>query len=274
MSKRSARTVVNGVHLYWELTGSANDNLILVHGSWGDHHVWDAAVPALAKNFRVLTYDRRGHSQSERLDAQGSVTEDVLDLAGLIDELSLKPAHIAGNSFGASIVLRLAAQRPDVFAGLIAHEPPLFGLLTNELDYKEALESAQGRIEHVVQLLELGDIPTGTRDFVETIAFGPGAWEKLPAETQQTFLFNATTWLDEMRDSAALNIDLSSLHGFHPHALLTGGGQSAPFFRPVLEQIARALPHARRYTFEQAGHVPHITHSDEYVQMIQRFAAL
>ena len=39
--------------------------VVLVHGSWGNHHNWDAVVPAFARSFRVLSYDRRGHSQAE-----------------------------------------------------------------------------------------------------------------------------------------------------------------------------------------------------------------
>ncbi len=53
---------INGVKLYWELTGSGGDPLVLVHGSWGDHHNWDLVTEGLSKTFRVLTYDRRGHS--------------------------------------------------------------------------------------------------------------------------------------------------------------------------------------------------------------------
>ena len=33
-----------------------------MHGSWGDHRNWAPVVPALAESFRVLSYDRRGHS--------------------------------------------------------------------------------------------------------------------------------------------------------------------------------------------------------------------
>jgi pimeloyl-ACP methyl ester carboxylesterase len=51
---------VNGVRLRYELTASGKVPLVLVHGSWGDHHIWDGIVPALARSFRVLTYDRRG----------------------------------------------------------------------------------------------------------------------------------------------------------------------------------------------------------------------
>jgi pimeloyl-ACP methyl ester carboxylesterase len=124
-------SVINGVKLCWELSGQTGDPLVLVHGSWGDHLGWGQIVPLLARSFRVLTYDRRGHSQSERPAGQGRIGEDVADLAALIEHLGLEPAHILGNSFGASITLRLAAERPDLFRSLLAHEPPLFGVIVD-----------------------------------------------------------------------------------------------------------------------------------------------
>src|SRR4030095_3938376 len=120
---------INGVKIFWELTGMKGDPLVFVHGSWGDHHNWDKVTGELAKTFRVLTYDRRGHSRSERPPGQGSVDDDAADLVALISFLNLSPAHIAGNSFGATIVLKTAAKRPDLFSSMIIHEPPLFGLL-------------------------------------------------------------------------------------------------------------------------------------------------
>ena len=101
---------INDVNLYWELSGQTGEPLVLVHGSWGDHHNWDGVVGELSKAFRVLTYDRRGHSQSERPPGQGSVEEDIDDLIELINHLNLSPAHIAGNSYGAGIVLKTAAK--------------------------------------------------------------------------------------------------------------------------------------------------------------------
>src|SRR6266567_33271 len=98
-------------------------------GSWASHNIWDFVAPRLAESFRVLTYDRRGHSESQRPSGQGSVREDVADLAALIEHLELAPAWVAGNSFGASITLRLAGERPDLLRGRIGHEPPLFSLL-------------------------------------------------------------------------------------------------------------------------------------------------
>src|SRR5262249_12568418 len=99
-------STINGVRLFWEQRGEQGPSLVLVHGSWGDHHNWEPVVPALARTFRVYTYDRRGHSLSERLPTQGSIEEDVADLAAFMTANHLAPAHVAGNSFGAAITLK------------------------------------------------------------------------------------------------------------------------------------------------------------------------
>lgn len=119
---------INSVELYYEITGRG-EPMVLVHGSWGDHHNWDTVVPLLSQSFHLVTFDRRGHSQSEPGFGQGSFAEDAGDLAGLIEQLDLVPAHVVGNSGGAAIALRLAAKRPDLCNSLVVHEPPLIGLL-------------------------------------------------------------------------------------------------------------------------------------------------
>ena len=262
---------VNGVELYYELNGSG-EPLVLVHGSWGDHHNWDPVVSALAESFRVLAYDRRGHSASERPAGQGSVFDDADDLAGLIDELGLGPAHVAGNSFGAVTALRAATRRPEVFRSLIAHEPPLFPLLAGT-ELEPALGEVERRIDAVVGLLEGGDHEGAARLFVETIAFGPGAWdEQLTPEMREVCIANAPTFLDEVRDPDALQMDLDALAGFDRPALLTSGTESAPFFGPVVDMVAESLPRSERVTIDGADHVPHISVPGRYVELVTTFA--
>ncbi|HET7372683.1 MAG TPA: alpha/beta hydrolase, partial [Gemmatimonadaceae bacterium] len=107
-----ATITVNGTRLYYEIEGTSDMPVVLVHGSWGSHHNWDAVAPALSRSFRLLTYDRRGHSQSARPTSQGSLLEDAMDLAALLEALEMVPAHIVGNSGGAAVALRLATERP------------------------------------------------------------------------------------------------------------------------------------------------------------------
>jgi pimeloyl-ACP methyl ester carboxylesterase len=137
---------------------------------------------------------------------------------------------------------------------------------------QSALGVVQEHMSEVVRLLTDGDAEGGARRFVETIAFGPGAWKELPQATRETFVFNAPTWLDEFRDPEALEIDLEQLTDFSAPALLTVGGTSPGFFSLVVERVAKVLNHIERHEFVDAGHVPHMSHPDEYVDVVTRFA--
>jgi pimeloyl-ACP methyl ester carboxylesterase len=268
-----SKDVVNRVHLYWELTGGSGHPLVLVHGAWGDHNNWDAVVPDLSRSFRVLTYDRRGHSQSERPAGQGSVREDVADLAGLIEHLRLGPVHIVGNSSGGSIVLRLAGERPELFRSLIVHEPPLFDLLAGDPKGQAVLMEWRRRADAVVRLLKAGDNAGGARLFADTIALGPGGWDQLPPSVQQTRIFNAPTFLDDIHDPEILTLDLTRLTSFTCPALVTRGDRSAPFFTIVVTKVVQALKRGEQRTFVGAGHVPHVTHPQDYVEFVLSFTA-
>ena len=91
-----AMVTVNGVGLAYEISGTGEIPLVMVHGSWSSRREWDPVVPQLAESFRVLTFDRRGHSESERPSGPGSVRENVADLAALIEHLELAPDARSG----------------------------------------------------------------------------------------------------------------------------------------------------------------------------------
>ena len=262
----------NGVRLFYTLTGDAGSPLVLVHGSWADHRDWDLVAPTFAKRFRVLTYDRRGHGQSEKPPGQGSVEEDAADLAALIEHLRLAPAHIVGLSLGGSIVLRLAARRPDLFRTLSVQEPPLFDLLADDSDHGPAMRDVMSCLHAVAACLEAGDADGGARQFIETVALGPGAWEYLPPEVCQLLIGNAPTFLDETRDPEALTVNLAGLATFLRPALITRGDQSPIWFAPIVAKLATVLPRAEIHVFAGAGHLPMVTHPVEYASAIAAFA--
>ncbi len=266
-----ATAVVNGVRLFYELQGTASVPLVLVHGSWNSHNAWDLVVPRLARVFRVLTYDRRGHSQSGRPIGQGSVREDVADLAALLDHVGFGPAWVVANSFGASISLRLASEQPGLFLGLVAHEPPLFSLLAGDPNLAPMLEGVQGRIKAVAKRIAAGDHAGGTEQFVETVGLGPGAWKMLPAPVLQRLNENASTFLDETNDPEQFAFDLPRISGFTKPVLFTLGDQSPPTFAPVVRKLSAVLPQAEIVTLPGAGHIPQATHPDAYVDAIIEF---
>ena len=94
---------------------------MLVHGGWTDHRTWAFVVPHLSDSYRVVRYDRRGHSRSPwALPVPRRQDED--DLAALIEELGA-PVPLVGNSYGASISLGLTGRRAELVASVAVHEP-------------------------------------------------------------------------------------------------------------------------------------------------------
>lgn len=253
---------VNGVCLFYELSGTGEIPLVLVHGSWVSHHEWDLVVPGLADLLRVLTYDRRGHSESERPTREGSIREDFADLAALVEHLGLGPAWVAGNSLGGTIMLRLAGEHPDLFRGLIAHEPPLFSLLSDDPAVAPMLSEVGRRLAAVAERIAYGDHAGAAELFVESVALGPGGWPQVPPQLQSIIIENAPTFLDEVNDLEQLAFDLEWIKTFPRPALLTTGGQSPPTFAPVVTKLADVLPHVEVVTFSGSGHIPHVTHPD------------
>jgi pimeloyl-ACP methyl ester carboxylesterase len=184
----------------------------------------------------------------------------------------LAPAHVAGNSFGGSIALGLAARRPDLFRSLIVHEAPLMGLVADDAELRPLMMEFRGRIGSVADQLRAGDIAGGTRRFVEEVALGPGAREQPPEEVRQMNINNAPTFLDEAQDPKWADLDVSALSRFSSPALLTEGDQSPPWFPKIMSKLAGAIDGAERLTFSGAGHVPHQTHPDEYVRAVVEFS--
>lgn len=126
---------VNGARIHYEVRGSGPP-LLLIMGLTGDAGWFEPLADLLAERFTVITYDRRGNSRSPRPEGwmSTSVAEQADDAAGLLSALSLDPAIVFGNSFGAMISLELIARHPREVRGAIVHEPPFMSVLCPALD--------------------------------------------------------------------------------------------------------------------------------------------
>src|SRR5438046_10623443 len=78
---------------------------------------------------------------------------------------------------------------------LVVHEPPLLDLLKGRSEFESMLLGFDARVAAVVELLKTGEMQAAAERFVETVAFGPGAWAMLPDLVRETFIRNAPTCL-------------------------------------------------------------------------------
>lgn len=260
----------NGVNLYYELTGGHGSPMVLIHGSWTDHSNWARVVRGLSEDFRVLTYDRRGHSNSQKVAKQGSFEEDADDMADLVVGLGLSPAHIVGSSTGSVIALKLAVRNPAVIRTLIVHEPPAFGLLRDDPSMG-AMQARTKILGEIAKILESGDKQNGARQFADFLS-GPDGWDRLPPHEREILIANADTYLDETKDPLAFSVDLAGLSGFRRPTLLTYGGKSPATFKPIIDRLANAIPGSKVEVFDDAGHMPHLSHPDAFAAKVTTFA--
>ena len=123
---------VNGASLYYEMRGSGPP-VLFVSGATGDAAHWAVAAEALADEFTVLTYDRRGNSRSSRPPewTGAPLTEQADDAAALLARLELAPAVVYGSSSGAIYVTDLLVRHPDVLTGAVMHEPPFVAVTSD-----------------------------------------------------------------------------------------------------------------------------------------------
>ncbi len=132
---------VPGATLHHELRG-AGGALVVLHAAPMDARSFEPLADLLATDHTVLTSDPRGIARSTVADRRQPATPDQRadDLARLIEHVDRGPAVVLGSSGGAVSALALAASRPALVAGVIAHEPPLATLLDDQAAVRAATE--------------------------------------------------------------------------------------------------------------------------------------
>jgi pimeloyl-ACP methyl ester carboxylesterase len=108
----------NGWRLFYEDAGEGPP-VLLVHGLFMDHTMFDPMVGALAGRYRLIRPDLRGHGRSEHRVEERTLWDVMEDQVALLDALGIGRAVWGGASVAGPIALRAALRHPDRVAGLI-----------------------------------------------------------------------------------------------------------------------------------------------------------
>lgn len=113
------QTTVNGISLHYEVAGDKGNWLTMLHGAQDNLDVWWNQVPVFSKKYRVLTYDWRGHGDTETPAIDYTFEIMVQDLYELWKHLGITETYLLGHSMGGGIVVRAALSHPDIVKALI-----------------------------------------------------------------------------------------------------------------------------------------------------------
>ncbi len=133
----------NGIQIHYTIDGEG-PWLTMSHSLACDSRMWDEQVAVLAKRFKVLRFDTRGHGQTEA--PAGPYSLDLLadDAAGLLASLGVRQTHWIGISMGAMIGQTLAVRSPGLLASLVAADttsrnpPEVWPMWKERIDVAEA----------------------------------------------------------------------------------------------------------------------------------------
>lgn len=103
----------DGVRLYWKLDGAAHlPTLVLLNSIGTDMSLWDACMPHLLADFRVLRIDTRGHGASDAPSGDYAMSELATDVVAVMDAADIDHAAVAGVSLGGMVAMQLALDHP------------------------------------------------------------------------------------------------------------------------------------------------------------------
>lgn len=107
------------IELHYDIQGTG-EPLLLIMGFGASSAAWrPELVEALARSFRVITFDNRGTGQSDKPDAPYTLALMADDAAGLLDALGIGSAHVFGVSMGGMIAQEFALRHPAKLRGLV-----------------------------------------------------------------------------------------------------------------------------------------------------------
>jgi pimeloyl-ACP methyl ester carboxylesterase len=104
---------------YWAGGPEGRPWLIFTHGLCVDHRSWREQIPAVIGQYRVLTWDVRGHGLSQPMGQPFNVPLAVQDMLALMDALGISRAVLVGHSNGTYIHQELALHHPERVQALV-----------------------------------------------------------------------------------------------------------------------------------------------------------
>jgi len=103
---------VNGIQMYYEIYGKG-DPLVMLHGFTGSGTDWKPFVEDLAKGYKLIIPDLRGHGHSTNPTNQFTHRQSALDVYALLNELKIDRFRGMGISTGGMTLLHMVTQQPE-----------------------------------------------------------------------------------------------------------------------------------------------------------------
>ncbi|MEM6375944.1 MAG: alpha/beta hydrolase [Pseudomonadota bacterium] len=256
--------------------------LVLIHGASGNTRDWTLdLVPVLARQYRVVVFDRPGLGYTDRLEGKGlkggeTITQQAALLHRAASTLGLEKPIVLGHSYGGAVALAWAVHHPDAISALVtvsaaSHEwdtglstyykilsHPLLGPLV--IPFLTAFVPEARVQREIADVFAPDAVPEGYLDH-----FGAGL--TLRRASMRANALQRAGLLEEIIALTPRYADIAI-----PVEVLHGSADLLVWSSIHSEPLARAIPQARLTLLPGIGHMPHHAVPSEIAAAIDRAA--
>ena len=244
---------LNGITINYNVVGDG-PAVLLTHGYSATGRMWKPQEDALKHRYRLVTWDMRGHGQTESPDDPARYSEALTigDMLALMEMLETGPAVIGGLSLGGFMSLAFHLAHPELVRALV--------LCDTGPGYRnpEARAGWNRAAERRAEQLEAGGLA----------ALGSGAEVRATARYHKSAqgLAHAARGILAQVDSRIID----HLPDIRVPTLVIVGGEDEPFRGPS-DYMAAKIPGARLEVIPGAGHAANLDQPEAFNRVLLAF---
>jgi pimeloyl-ACP methyl ester carboxylesterase len=241
-----------GVKIYYESHGEG-PALLLTHGYSATSQMWAGQIAPLAKSYRLILWDMRGHGRSDYPEDASAYSEEatVADMAALLDAAGADRAIIGGLSLGGYMSLAFHLAHPARTKALL--------IIDTGPGYKND-EAREGWNANALKTAE-----RFAREGLAPIS-GSTAERRSATHRNAKGLAHAGRGMLTQKDARVIN----SLPDIAVPALVVVGANDTPFLKAA-DYMAAKIPGAQKVVIADAGHASNMDQPELFNAAILKF---
>jgi pimeloyl-ACP methyl ester carboxylesterase len=252
---------INGQWIHYEDTGGGAMPVVLAHGLLMDGEMFAPQLPLQSPDCRIITWDARGHGETENTDDPFTYWDLADDLTGLLDHLGIRKAVIGGMSQGGFIALRFALRHPERVSALIllgtqagSEDPVKVATYRTMLDVWET-DGLNDQLAETIAAIMLGNDWPGRQAWITK-------WRQKPRSLLRQ-AFEALAGRDDIHDR---------LGEIKAPTLVIHGTADAAIDIEEAERLCSELANCQKMVaIEGGGHASNLTHPELVNAEIRQF---
>lgn len=243
--------------------GHGPRDVLAIHCTLAHSGAWRGVAKAMSDEVTLHAFDMPSHGRSADWSTSDGDYQDIAAAAAA--DLLDRPMDLLGHSFGATIALRIAMERPHLVRTITLIEPVFFAVAA--VDAPDILTAHDADVRPFFEAYETGDPALAARLFnrMWSDASAP-RWPDLPESTRaaMTRAIHVVPACGDAiyRDRTGL-LEPGGMTALTAPAQLLRGSETHPVIGVINDGLARRLPNAESIVVDGAGHMLPITHPAE-----------